>query len=89
MAQFVAFAPEVEVNGETVLSVVDGMGFLKDRGIAILAENGIINPRPGNWYPQQSWLNAFRSISEKIGPKTLFMIGKSIPENAQWPPDVD
>jgi hypothetical protein len=31
MAQFKAFAPNVVVNGETVLSVVNGMGVFKKR----------------------------------------------------------
>ena len=38
MAQFRAFAPAVEVNGETVLSVVDGMGSFKAGAMKILDE---------------------------------------------------
>jgi len=89
MAQFKAFAPGVEVNGETVLSVVDGMGPYKDMGLKILAENGINDPKPGQWYPQQAWLDAFKTIADKMGPNTMLAIGKTIPENAQWPPQVD
>jgi hypothetical protein len=89
MAQFEAFDPEVEVNGETVLSVIDGMGTYKSIGEKILQENGIVNPQPGEWYSQQAWLNAFRTIAEKVGDSTLYEIGKKIPENAQFPPEVD
>lgn len=89
MAQFIAFAPKVEVNGETVLSVVDGMGPFKESGLKILAENGIKDPKPGMWYPQQAWLDAFKTIAEKIGNSTLLAIGKTIPANAKWPPQVD
>lgn len=89
MAQFEAFAPHVEVNGETILSVVNGMGIAKDLGRKILADEGIVDPQPGQWYPQQAWLNTFRAIAEKIGPATLLAIGKAIPANAQWPPEVN
>lgn len=89
MAQFVAFAPKVEVNGETVLSIVDGMGTFKEKALTILASNGIKAPKPGDWYPQQFWLNAFKTISEQVGANTLFTIGKKIPENAKFPPAID
>jgi hypothetical protein len=89
MAQFKAFAPKVEVNGETVLSVVDGMGPFKDTGLKILADQGIQNPQAGHWYSQQAWLDAFQAIAAKIGAGTLLAIGKTIPENAKWPPQVD
>ncbi len=85
MTQFVAFDKQAEVNGETVLSIVSGMELFKNEALRILKENGIDNPIPGKWYSQQSWLNAFKLISEKLGIGTLFLIGKKIPENAQWP----
>lgn len=89
MAQFKAFAPNVEVNGETVLSVVAGVPGAEGLARKILAESGIVDPQPGHWYRQQAWLDAFRQISEQVGPRTLFSIGKAIPENAQWPPAVN
>lgn len=88
MAQFRAFAQGVEVNGETVLAIVDGMGYFKKRAYEILATNGIVDPRPGQWYSQQSWLNSFRRISDEIGARTLNNIGMKIPENANFPPDI-
>jgi len=89
MAQFKAFAAGVEVNGETVLSVVDGMGAFQSKAIQILAENGISNPQAGKWYSQQAWLDAFKVIAEKMGGATIFLIGKGIPKNAQFPSDID
>lgn len=89
MAQFTAFAEGVEVNGETVLSVVNGMGPYKSMGLKILAAHGIKDPKPGEWYSQQAWLDSFKQISENIGRGTLLAIGKSIPDSAQWPPHVD
>jgi hypothetical protein len=88
-AQFVAFAPAVEVNGETVFAVVDGMGLFKNRALGILEKNGISRPAPGRWYSQQAWLDSFRQISETIGVMTLFAIGNKIPRNAKFPRDID
>jgi hypothetical protein len=89
MAQFKAFAPGVEVNGETVLSILDGMGSFKQIGVAFLARCGIADPKAGAWYRQQDWLDAFRLIAQKVGDCTLFEIGKKIPENARFPPEID
>lgn len=89
MALFKAFSPEVEVNGETVLSVVDGLGSFKRQAYAILEENGIKDPQPGRWYPQQKWLDAFKEIGSRLGKNTLFVIGSKVPDNAKFPPEID
>ncbi len=89
MAQFKAFSEGVEVNGETVLSIVDGMGAMRFMAMQILKDVGIVDPKPGQWFPQQAWLDAFKKISESIGANTLLQIGQKIPENAQFPPQID
>jgi hypothetical protein len=89
MAQFKTINSNVEVNGQTVLSIANGLGAMRNLGLRMLSENNINDPKPGNWYSQQDWLNAFKQISEKVGLNTLFAIGKSIPENAEFPPDID
>jgi len=87
--QFQAFDPSIEVNGQTVLAVVKGMPLAPWLAEQILASEGVSNPQPGEWYSQQAWLNAFRIVSEKVGPLTLHKIGQSIPDNADWPPGID
>jgi predicted hydrocarbon binding protein len=89
MAMFVAVSANAEVNGETVFSIVDGMGVFKARAMDILTKSGIKDPKPGMWFKQQDWLNAFKEISTLLGPNTLFSIGKKIPENAKFPPQID
>jgi hypothetical protein len=89
MAQYKAFEPQVEVNGETVLSVVDGMGAYRSVGEKILKTHGIESPTPGQWYSQQAWLDAFKTIADRVGDSTLYEIGKKIPANAKFPPEVD
>ncbi len=88
MAQFIAFDPNVEVNGETILSVVNAIAVGQEGRLAILKKHRI-NPEDGKWYKQQLWLNAFKEISEELGDHTLFMIGKAIPEHAEFPPQID
>jgi hypothetical protein len=80
----------VEVNGQTVLSLINGMearsvGWLAEK---LLRENGIGHPEPGKWYSQKAWLNAFKAISDTIDALTLRKIGDSIPESADWPAQV-
>ena len=53
MTMFVPMTANVEVNGETVLSVVDGMGLYKTKALAILEKNGMKDPKPGSWYSQK------------------------------------
>jgi hypothetical protein len=89
MKTYVASSPKVEVNGETIYSVIDGMGAFKASAIKILNENGINNPQAGQWFNQQAWLNSFKKIAEKVGNVTLFNIGLKIPENAKFPPEIN
>jgi hypothetical protein len=89
MAQFEAFAPGVEVSGEAVLSLLDAMAVCRELAQRILADHGIRDPKPGEWYLQQTWLDALRTIAEKVGSATLFAMGKGAFERAKWPPDID
>lgn len=55
MAQFEAFAANVEVNGETVLSFIAGLGAFKTKALKVLEEHGIRDVQPSHWYAQQAW----------------------------------
>jgi hypothetical protein len=88
VTQFEAVSPKVEVNGAAVLSVVEGMDTFKKTALDILARHEINNPKKERWYLQQSFLDAFQEIAEKIGPVTLQRIGSKIPETANWPPKI-
>lgn len=89
MAQFQSFADGVTVNGQTVISVIEGMKHSREKAIQILGNHGITNPQKEEWYPQQSWLNSFKEIAESIGTYALYCIGVTIPDNAQFPPAID
>lgn len=89
MAQFVPFATGVEVNGQTILSVVYALPSSKETFYKILEDNKLVEIEPLEWYSQELWLNAFREIYDTLGPNTLFMIGKAIPQNAIFPENID
>ncbi|MEO1054139.1 MAG: hypothetical protein AAFX87_26105 [Bacteroidota bacterium] len=90
MAQFEQFAPNVEVNGETVLTTINSFpNFMRTMALKMLQECGINDPQPESWYCQKAWLNSFREIAKKYGGHTLFEIGKKIPANAKFPPQID
>ena len=89
MAEFLSFDKRTEVNGQTILSVIDGMRGFETSARKILFENGIEDPMPDRWYSQQAWLNAFKQIALKIGDVILINIGKRIPDNARWPEHID
>ncbi|WP_149783355.1 hypothetical protein [Halorubrum aquaticum] len=94
MAPYEAFDRDVQVNGRTVLTIVEeAMGRFseayRDRALTALAEEGIVDPEPGEWYPQQAWLNAFETIAEDLQPHVLDRLGEQLPDVADWPGDAD
>lgn len=92
--QFVPFEAGIEVNGQTVYAIVDGMGefrqlaskYLLSEGIGARGPAGIARVDPDGWYPQAAWLAAFKKIARDIGDPVLFRIGLAIPKNAKFPP---
>ena len=91
MGSYVVFEEGMEVNGGTIMAVVDGLGTFTLIAQKILAENKLSDIKADfeHWYSQQDWLNAFKTISEKVGINTLYEIGRKIPENAEFPPEID
>lgn len=85
MAEFIAFNSEVEVNGQTVFAFVNSMKRGQDKRKAILLKHGI-DPKVGEWYLQQEYLDAYKEVAESVGEMNLFLIGAAIIENAQFPP---
>jgi len=94
MATYEAFDRGVEINGQTVLTIVErGMGRFseayREEALAALAEEGITDPEPDEWYPQQAWLNAFESIAAELQPHVLDRLGEQLPVVADWPNDFE
>ncbi len=91
MAQFKAFEEGMEVNGQTIITVVDGLGAFGSIAVGYLEKAGLpaIVADGEHWYPQQAWLDAFGFIADDLGDSVLFRIGQKIPENATFPRAID
>ncbi len=81
----------MQVNGTSVATVIKGMGIFERTAREYLAEKGIVDlvADTEHWYPLQAWLEVIEKIANEIGESTLFQIGLKIPENSQFPPDID
>lgn len=89
MQAFKASSPRDRVLGASVRAFVSALGFYGPRGLQILAENGIPDPQPSEWYPLQSYLDAQREVYEKVGPNTLARIGRKLVQEATFPPQLE
>ena len=88
MAQFKSYDPSIEILGNDILAPLQGMGAFKKMAEDILASVGLgqIVADGKHWYPLQSYLDAFKIISERTGDATLTQIGKKVMETAVLPP---
>lgn len=89
MALFKAYEPNVEVNSETILSFVNGLGVFKDSALKMLREHGIQDLTPGQWYLQQAWLDAFKDLNDIYGKNCIIMVARAIPQSANFPDDIN
>lgn len=94
MAQYEAFDDDVHVRGAAMKAVLDDAlpdfsEAYRDRAYGILADEGIPQVAPDEWYPQQSWLNAFRGIARELEPHLLDRLGERTHNVAGWPSDAE
>ena len=80
--------PNVEVLGQSIMAMVNGMEIIKMQVMKLLADNGIPTLEPQAWYPMRNAISAIRTIEEKIGPVTMRTVGRKVPTNAKFPPDI-
>ncbi|MEM7181846.1 MAG: hypothetical protein AAF518_13095 [Spirochaetota bacterium] len=87
---------DVEVNGQDILSFMDALTHFKMIGAQILQNekigtlvNGEYQIIPTEWYPLTDKIKILEQVKTRVGPKTLVNVGKKIPENAVFPPEID
>lgn len=85
-------AAQMEVRGRAVRSILRGAGQFsvadRDRVESLLAENGIVRPRPDDWFSFDAYAAALTSIEESLTARTLHRIGLEIPKVIDWPTGV-
>ena len=83
------FTPDATVSGGNILSMLAAMGPFRKRGEQILLEHGIADVTAEGWYSLAAYVQSLRAIGEKMGPNTLFQIGRQIPNHVPLPPGLD
>jgi hypothetical protein len=78
-------SPDAAVRGGVILSALSAMGPFRKRGEQALAEHGIGAVDVEEWYPLGSYLEALEAIGERMGPNTLFQVGRQIPRHVALP----
>ena len=64
-------------------------GIFREHALRILNENGIFDPKPGEWYALKHLMSVFESFiadGRKVG---LRLIGASVVSSAKWPDNID
>jgi hypothetical protein len=94
--QFRPFEDGIEVSGDSLGAIVDGFKKYPTVAMKYLAKFGLVKNEPdtaptidrSGWYPLKNWLSAYEGIANEIGYNSLYGIGRSIPENAVFPPHI-
>jgi hypothetical protein len=92
MVMFKVFEQGMNVNGQTINSIAEAFSSVKFIVDSYFRQTGLPKNseiKDTEWYSQQAYLDAFKLIAERVGTTTMFTIGKKIPENAQFPPDIN
>jgi hypothetical protein len=80
---------KIEAHGSSVLNIVEGCGVFQNRVKALLAEKGITDIDPSKWYDLELVLAVTEELAKTVGPNVLVEIGKNVPKNAQFPPEIN
>lgn len=79
---------KIEQNGRSVRNILAGMALIRERAERMLAQKGITDLQDDRWYPLQSVLDTLYAIQAEIGTNTLRAIGRKVPDNSAFPPEI-
>lgn len=77
--------PDATVNAAVVRALLAAMGPFRGRGETILRACGIGEVDEEEWVPLHAYVRAVRTIRERMGPNTVFQIGRQIARHVQLP----
>lgn len=78
--------------GQSLLGVARGLsgtGVPWPEVLNLLAQGGIQDPRPENWYPLEPYLRLLHEVEHIYGRSALKAMGRAIPDTSRFPPDLD
>lgn len=87
MAEFISFDPNVEVRGQSMMSVIAGMSA---SARPMIEKYGLDKLEADKWYPLQPILDFYKEVSQaKNASLNLVSTGTKVPEKAVFPPEID
>ena len=81
--------PDALVSGGDVLSMLAATGAFRKTAEQALADHGLVDVHASGWYPLAAYADVMRDLEHRVGPNTLFRIGKEIPNHIELPPGLD
>lgn len=78
-----------KVLGHSIKITLDALTLYKDMGVRLLAQSGIKEVKPDEWYDMQIYCDFLGAVKDKLGNSTLFVAGRNIGMNAELPPIFD
>ena len=81
--------PGATVSGGNILSMLAAMGPFRKRGEQILEEHAIKEVQAETWFPLAAYVRSLETIRDRMGPNTLYQIGRQIPNHVPLPPGID
>jgi hypothetical protein len=89
MAQFVSPSPTIQVSKVPLLAMLAALGTVRPIADGILKEQGVRQPMDRPQYPLQLSLDVLKAVHDKIGPNTINLVGRKIPEHLAFPEHLD
>jgi hypothetical protein len=88
MSRFAA-KPGAMALGANIIATVEALGVYAVTGYRILAEHGIKDIKPDEWYPMQAFCDFFEAIDTKVGASVFYIIGKTVARTVPLPSEVN
>ena len=81
-----------EVSGNLLRSIIEGFRNYPSVALKYLSQHGIVKSDKevdaAGWYPVGPWIAALGAMVKEVGSNSMYKIGKSVPENAVFPPHI-
>jgi hypothetical protein len=88
MPRFTA-KPGAMALGANIIATVEALGAYTSTGYRILAENGITNIKPDEWYPMQAFCSFFEALDRRVGASVFYIVGRTAACAVPLPPEVN